>query len=188
MDEGLRGVLELLRQRADEARSRRSAEEQAWASALRPVAGMPGYFQGNGRIFSNDDARGTWEREHDPADLLALLDAGKADLRTQRLAAELIRAAAPKALPKRHADREYRDGVIARCVVDLLDRGIRVGKARALVAETFGLNDETVRAIMKRPGSKEAARLMRSEEQARLLYQEQHGFDAPWPPRSPSRN
>jgi hypothetical protein len=141
-----------LRVAVAQAARRRREEEQAWRDECREC-GPAGWFIKGTRMFSNETARLSWEEEHDPEPLLALLDAGKADLRTQRLAAALIKQAAEKPLPRRHTDREARDRCIALCVMQLERKGLATGEAYALVARARGLSVgvETIRKAARRP-------------------------------------
>jgi hypothetical protein len=148
----MRSWMTPLRAAGARAARRRREEEQAWRDECQEFR-LPGYCTKDGRIFSNETARQSWAEEFDHGPLLALLESGKADLRSQRLAAALIRQAADKPLPKRHENRDGRDRDIALWVMQLERQGVATGEAYALVARARGVSVgvETIRKVARRP-------------------------------------
>jgi hypothetical protein len=108
---------------------------------------LPGYWRVGTKIISNDGAQLKWEKEHNPDLLLMLLKAGKADQGSQRLAAEIISAAATRALPKCKINREFRDLLIAESLIYYAQWGIRPGQAQSLIAEDCSVSEAHVRKV-----------------------------------------
>src|SRR5207344_1175185 len=95
----------------------------------------------------NGSAREAWAECYDPKLLLNLLKAGRADIRSQRLAATIIVQAADKRLPQPRIDIKWRNRWVALELYRWRERGHPPGKAQAAVAEIFRLSVETVRKI-----------------------------------------
>jgi hypothetical protein len=128
-----------------EERQRR--EEEGWASQHHKVLYRLGWHRPDGYTLGNARAREAWESEHNPDDLLTLLTGGKADFASQRLAADIIRQAATKPLPKPKVDRVWRDRTIAECVYYAREAGQAAGDAYSEIADIFGLSAEHVRKV-----------------------------------------
>ncbi len=129
---------------------RQAAEEQQWREACPEVADWPGMFWVDGEMISNEGARASWAERNDPTQLMALLQAGRADSRSQRVAAEIIAQAAAKPLPQRRDNIARRDRWIAMSVYELRESGVPAGDAHTMAATAFGLSVETVRKVAAR--------------------------------------
>lgn len=165
MEDEASQAIQRLRQRGEEISAAAAEEERSWVGTLRESTRLSGWFVGDGlRLVNNASARRAWEDDHNPEPMVMLLNAGKADILTQRLATQLIVDATTKRLPKRREDKKNRNEIIAECVLSLWVDGMGKGDAQLEVANSFGISAETVRNIMDEPGAVEAAKFRLLEQ------------------------
>ena len=138
---------------------RERAEEQQWRDSLSELPLCPSQYcytdkRGKAHIVTNDGARRAWTEDHDPELLMVLLRGGRADLRSQHMAAEIIRLAGSQKLPTPKATKAYRtsrDQAIAELVHELRQVGMPAGKAQREAAAAFRVSDDLVKATCDRP-------------------------------------
>jgi hypothetical protein len=138
---------------------RERAEEQQWRESLREWPNLPGWYsytvkRDDFRMVSNESARRAWTDCNDPEPLMVLLRGGRADLRSQHMAAEIILYAASRKLPTPKATKAYRtrrDQAIAELVHGLRKAGMTAGRAQHEAAKAFRVSDDHVKATCARP-------------------------------------